>query len=178
MTEADLFARALPIETPTLSAEFISVTLRCQNCDRSIPEGETVYRAATGYYTTWYERWRGAVGSICADCAKGVQSQVVIAGRTYDHVDYPGGADQQWRRPRSCRSCGRWVVYTGRRPWPRYIACSKTCQQRAYAARRGRDPLQARPCTQCHEPFTPKRRGDATLCSPRCKQAAYRARRR
>jgi endogenous inhibitor of DNA gyrase (YacG/DUF329 family) len=36
----------------------------------------------------------------------------------------------------------------------------------------------ARPCSECGKPFTPLRRDDATLCSTRCKQTAYRARQR
>jgi DNA-directed RNA polymerase subunit RPC12/RpoP len=137
MTEADLFARALPIENHTAPTDPVSVTLRCPNCRRAIAADETVYRLVVGDY--WRDRWRCGYGavSICADCSKGVPRQVVIAGRTYDHVDYPGGSDQQWRTPMACRSCGRLVVYTGRRRLPRSyaITCSKTCQQRAYVSR-------------------------------------------
>jgi len=49
---------------------------------------------------------------------------------------------------------------------------------RAWTARRRLGTPAARPCAECHKPFTPKRRDDATLCSPKCKQQAYRNRQR
>jgi hypothetical protein len=188
--QADLFARALPIAVSPVPDKRISVT-RCSCCGRPIGDDEMVYRLAVsrGLRKVW--GIEPGLASICADCSKGkritreFKNFHGVAGLTetmewisYLHI---GVNDPQWRDPRRCRSCGRWVVYTGRRPLPRSyaIVCSARCQKEAYAAHRAvRYPLQARPCSECGRPFTPKRRDDATLCSPRCKQAAYRARRR
>jgi hypothetical protein len=43
--------------------------MQCQQCDRTLGDDEPVYRVAGDYSGTSYTKWRGAIGSLCADCA-------------------------------------------------------------------------------------------------------------
>jgi hypothetical protein len=74
-----------------------------------------------------------------------------------------------------CEVCGtRVVTLVGRF---RYTYCSAGCRLELSDRRKrqGHVSVPPRACTECGEPFTPKRR-DARYCSNACRQRAYRER--
>jgi len=142
----------------------------CQNCRQSVPDGEPIYRFATGWGLIWRDRWENqTTGSLCAKCASSVEEQ--------------SRQQQHWRPAEPCCHCGRPVILNGRRKKPIHVVCSVKCRHAAYAAAarnraraRQRSPGE-RSCANaaCGEGFVPKR-SDARYCSPACKQSAYRRR--
>lgn len=80
----------------------------------------------------------------------------------------------------ACEVCGHRFAYTEPVPerrgtWRDWLAvCSLDCLNEGKRLRTALPP-PPRPCDWCGLPFRPTRRSDARLCSPRCRQAARRA---
>ena len=136
--------------------------MQCQNCRAPLDENEPVYRFPTGYGTIWYDRWRGAIGSLCAACVSKI-----------DDLNW-----LRWRPAEPCCRCGRPVILSTKRKRPMYVVCGQSCRVAVYnAAARDRRNRWRTPyhCATCGENFEPKRT-DARFCSVACKQKAYRRR--
>lgn len=153
---------------------------RCGACGTPFARGAAVWRQHFTLHcegTAHRREWREVLGAACMAC------------RETGHAGAPLHGASRCHPPRPCLGCGRpcatpvyWAIdangdVTGNRP-PGPALCSRACE--IVAARRARiaaKPSRVRPCDVCQTTFTPPR-SDGRYCSSRCRQAAYRARRR
>lgn len=133
----------------------------CGDCGRHLADGEPLYSARRWVEREW-GRSRHLVTDVCGGCLREWERRNVEAN--------------PWRSG-PCDGCDRplWCLNDDHLPEDRRRRwCSEACRGRArYRTRR---LAESRPCAVCGEPFTARR--GARTCSARCRQAAYRARRR
>jgi hypothetical protein len=152
----------------------------CGACGTSFAPDATVWRQ---HFTIYCEgsghrrKRREVLGAACGACREMGRAGAPLHGASRCHP------------PRPCLGCGRpcatpvyWQLdanydVIGNKP-PGPALCSRACE--IVAARRARiaaKPSRTRSCAVCQTAFTPPRT-DGVYCSSRCRQAAYRARRR
>jgi endogenous inhibitor of DNA gyrase (YacG/DUF329 family) len=147
----------------------------CDRCDRPLTSDEPVWQMSSGYAGYSHRRHRQIVCASCAappkqaygpltQLAADVELIVAVIGPRYAPQEHP------------CATCARPVWCWAQRT--RRIFCSRRCEWTHYNRRqqaRRAAARPSRPCAVCTRPFVP-RRGDATTCSPACRQRAYRQR--
>jgi hypothetical protein len=146
--------------------------MRCEHCQREIPESGPVYRLSLSPGHPWATKsgliegkmhweWDQLVQSVCDSCR---QDRDVELWR------------RDWRPAEPCRNCGRPVSHDTARKVPKHVVCSPDCRRAVYAAlARARRSLPQAICQTCGKLFPPSRI-DARFCSSPCRQRAYRQR--
>jgi hypothetical protein len=139
----------------------------CGKCGEDVPQDAVVYLAGLGLGRSW-QRW---LTPICESCAPPYMKG---EGRYYDPR-----IDRCEKYP--CHTCARPVVWkaTGRDLHRQHVFCCGRCRWTYYNDLRNERNARAREkvCEVCDEAFTATRQ-DAKVCSPACKQKAYRLRRK
>lgn len=131
--------------------------MQCQKCCRDLRDDEPIYRVSLSYDGDDCRWYCGGIASMCAECG-------IDCVRTF-------------RGPNPCMHCQRSVFISHRSKLPKYIVCGKACQKALYALARRRRQLPQRSCMICGTLFQPKRT-NALYCGSRCKQSAYRRRKK
>lgn len=126
------------------------------------------------------------IGCTCTVCGELDQHQPVIRLRNAGHGPFrlfclehsPLEPESEMLAKSACQQCNRPMLVAIDFRWACY--CCERCRVAAANARalvRRRAPLLKRRCLLCEEPLGLMRR-DAVFCSVRCRQWAYRWRRR
>jgi hypothetical protein len=131
--------------------------MQCQKCCRDLRDDEPIYRVSLSCDGDGCRQHRDSIASVCAECG-------IDCRRTF-------------RGPNPCMHCRRPVFISHRSKFPKYIVCGKACQKAVYALAWKRRQLPQRSCVVCGTLFQPKRTR-ALYCGSRCKQSAYRRRRK
>ena len=158
------------------------MTLHCACCGEGIGPNDTVYRTAVGEVrgtTKWtpldrptntFEGWSTALPRwriyrriaqlpVCEGCR-------------------PDGDNFRWSDPTPCGYCGRPLRSAFTRLGKGARTCAYACAigfQRQEAKRIRQEQRTAKTCSVCCREFVPSR-NDATTCSHKCRQKAYRDR--
>jgi hypothetical protein len=137
----------------------------CGSCGCGLAAGEPVYMwVAHRGYGAFGGSYSRHYAPVCEGCAP---RWMVERGRSESAP--------------TCDWCSRVVVYrpTGREYLRKHVFCCERCQWGYYNRRRSAADSWAREkvCQVCAEPFTATR-AHAKTCSPACKQAAYRIRKK
>ena len=155
-------------ETDMVDATDTPIAMRCDSCERALPDGAPIWRVTCGYGRLKGEsgNWMTAsIPSVCGTCWT-----ARWASSTY----------WQWRPEQPCAHCGRPVIRDTKHRVPMHIVCGDKCRVAFYnaqagARRRERRQPAKRVCPSCGEAFVPKR-ADVRYCHGACKQRAYRLR--